>query len=80
MPEDIHYSIIQGLAEAEGTDPEDLEVCLHNHTDIDALAKLYRQGHTNPTVTFEIGNHEIRVTPEGEVHVNGNPQPLSAGR
>ncbi|ELZ30298.1 hypothetical protein C475_01147 [Halosimplex carlsbadense 2-9-1] len=79
MAEELHYRIIQGLAEAEGTGPEDLESCLYEYTDIDALTKLYQQGCVNPTVTLEIRDHEVTVTDEGDVRVDGKLRTLSCG-
>ena len=69
QPEPVSTTIIEALAAAEGVDPTELEICLHEYLDLDVVDDLMD---TTPTTTcwqmeLTIERYTIRLAANGEV-------------
>lgn len=70
-PTPIASAVVDTLAEADGTDPRDLEP-LYAHVDPDALAELRSHDGTPWQFTFYTDDYEVRVSSHGAVTVYRN--------
>jgi hypothetical protein len=71
MSTDITASIIGAVAQAEQVDPIELDFQLHEHIDVDAVAALAARDDTTWELTFDVPDHDVRVTSDDEVFVDG---------
>lgn len=63
--------IAEAVAEAKGVDPRELEVSLHEYVEMDALEQLLDHDAASWTFSFELPNHDVTVTSDGVVLVDG---------
>lgn len=66
--------IPEAIADAQNTEPEDLEVALENHVNTDSIRSLTKHKSDSWRLQFEIPNHTIRVTGQGGIFVDGAQQ------
>lgn len=59
------------VAKAEGVDPAELELVLHDHVDTDAVEALARHPGDSWTLSFEIPGHTVTVESDHTVRVDG---------
>lgn len=67
----IEREIIRAIADAKDTEPEDLDLVLHNWVDLDAVRQLIDHDGTDWSVQFEVPDHTVTVTSEGVILVDG---------
>jgi hypothetical protein len=63
--------VVEAVAEAKGMEPEDLEYPLESYIDTEALRLLTAHSSTSWTLSFELPEHEVTVTGEGVIEVDG---------
>jgi hypothetical protein len=68
--------LIDAIADAEGKEPEELEIILEDHINTDAIQRLHEHESDAWTLQFEIPNHTVRITGDGTIHV-GATQPAT---
>lgn len=67
----IGVKTIEALADAKGIEPEKLEITLHEHIDLDAIELLATHETASWTLSFELPNHNVTVTSDGLILVDG---------
>ncbi|WP_435065496.1 HalOD1 output domain-containing protein [Halobaculum sp. EA56] len=65
--------VVEGIAAKEGTEPEQLELTVHEYLDAEALEQLVDHGRAEWELHTRIGGHDIRVYDDGTVVVDGKP-------
>jgi hypothetical protein len=63
--------IIEGIAEAKGTESDELDVSIYEYVEPDAIQQLASHGTTSWTLSFELPSHNVTVTGDGLVLVDG---------
>lgn len=63
--------IVRAIADAEGTEPENLDVRLQNWIETDAIRQLIRHRSQAWRLEFETANHSVEVTGENSIIVDG---------
>lgn len=71
MAKSLVSDIVRAVAEARDVDPEELDFTLYEHIAADALHQLEAHGHSTWTVSFEVPEHEVTVTSQGGIFVDG---------
>lgn len=66
---DVSTTVVIAVAEAEGVDPVSLEDPLHEWVDPDALDAVV-ESMDGGWVTFDVGDHRVRVDADGTVTVD----------
>lgn len=66
----IVTSVIEAVATADGVDPADLD-SLYEYIDPDVLEQLSEQEKTEWSFTFQYLDHQITVTHDGQLRVDG---------
>jgi hypothetical protein len=66
--------IPEAVADAQNTEPEDLEIALENYIATDSIRLLDKHKSDSWVLEFEIPNHTIRVTGHGGIFVDGAQQ------
>jgi len=74
MTESLVSDIVGAVAEARGVDPEELDFTLYEYIAADALHQLEAHGESTWTVTFEVPEHQVTVTSQGGVFVDGQQE------
>ena len=74
MIESLTEDIAVAIAEADEIDPLDMEYVLQEYVDMDALAQFATYSKTSWTLSFELPNHEVTVTSDGSILVDGTQQ------
>ncbi|MFC3478273.1 HalOD1 output domain-containing protein [Halobacterium litoreum] len=62
--------VVEAVAAADGVEPADVET-LHAYVDPDALRKLDEQDGGEWRLTFQFADHQVTVTHEARVLVDG---------
>lgn len=65
----IIYDVIVALAEADGSEPRELDYTLTEYVDPEMLTTIVSTGMTGE-LTFEVPDHEVTVTSAGEVLID----------
>ena len=66
----IATTVIRAVAAADGVDPSDLDP-LYEYLDPDVLEQLSDQDKTNWSFTFQYLDHQVTVTHEKQVLIDG---------
>ena len=80
MAGDLIVDIIEALSRADQVPSEELGYHLHEYIDADSLEALAHHEGTTWELTFEVPGHEVEVTSEGSVFVDGAPFEPEASR
>lgn len=75
---DIVIDIVTALAEVEGREPHELEYALEDYVDTDALTRLAAMENTDWEVSFRLPDHSVKLTGDGEIHVDGTLQKVTS--
>lgn len=68
---DIHISkILEAIADSKGVESDELEFVLADHLDFDAVELLAKHGNSTWRLEFELPDHIVTVTSEGEILVD----------
>lgn len=68
---DIVVEVIHALAEADGIAPDEIDFTLHEFVDPDVLTKLAASESKNWTFTFQVSDHQVKITSRGQLFVDG---------
>lgn len=71
MTETVVERVAWAVAETKETEPEDLDMCLRDHIDPDAIRNLMNYENTSWQLQFETDDHVILVRGDGIVRVDG---------
>jgi hypothetical protein len=71
MPRSPIPEIVDAIADAKGTDPQRMDITLQEHIDADAIQNLADHETATWTLAFELPNHNVTVTSDGLVFVDG---------
>jgi hypothetical protein len=74
MVRELSPEIVDAIASATNVEPGELDIVLANHIDPDALNLLAEHEYSTWTVTFELPDHEVTVTSEGGILVDGRQE------
>lgn len=74
MRRDIESKILRSLADEEGVEPEELDIVLYDHIDLEAVADLMTNGTSDWTLSFEMLSYIVTVDSDGSVLVEPQPQ------
>lgn len=66
----ISLRVVEAIADADGTDPVDMEPPLFEAINPEALDRLFRSG-TDCAVRFQYEDHTVEVHSDGTVTVDG---------
>lgn len=66
--------ILGAIADAEGTEPRDLDIALHNWVSTDAIAHLEAHDSAAWKLVFEIPDHVVTVTGDETILVDGTEE------
>lgn len=69
-PDDIVGSIVDAVAATDGLEPEELEP-LYEYVDASVFETLYDQESAEWSFTFQYSDHQVTLTHEGEIIVDG---------
>lgn len=64
--------LVYAIADAEGTEPTELDVCLHDFISPEALERLYAHEGSEWELEFAVRDHTVKVDSDGEVRIDGN--------
>lgn len=67
----IHEKIVEAIADAEDTEPANLNLALQDWVDMDAIQLLVNHDNAEWILRFEIPNHSVTITSENEILVDG---------
>jgi len=63
--------IIEAIAEVKGTEPSELDLTLYEYIEPEAIQQLVSHGTASWTLSFELPEHQVAITNEGAVLVDG---------
>jgi len=63
--------IVEAVADAEGDEPAELDFTLYEHVEPGAIELLAANETATRTLTFQLPNHDVTVTSDGRVLVDG---------
>lgn len=69
MADSLVVEVVAAVADADGADPADLDLVLQDHINTDALELLATHNGSSWTLSFELPEHEVAVSSDGEVDV-----------
>lgn len=67
----VTVKVIDALAGIDGLEPTELEFNLSDHMDPDVLEKLGAMEGGVWELTFRVSDHQVRITHEGQIFVDG---------
>ena len=70
MCESLTADIIETIADRENVKPDDLDFVLADYIDPDAVQQLSGQGNSTWKLEFELPDHIVTVTSDGEIFVD----------
>lgn len=71
MDHPIALQVIEAVAETDGVDPLELETALQECISVGALERLAIHDNTSWTLSFEFADHQVTVTGDGRILVDG---------
>ncbi|WP_193310596.1 HalOD1 output domain-containing protein [Halorubrum halophilum] len=71
MEDKLTSGIVAAVANAQDTNPSELDIIIGEHIDIAAIEQLATHTDTAWTVAFELPTHTVQVTSDGAVRVDG---------
>jgi len=78
MAEELTRNILEAIADAKGIEPEEIEYSLTEFVDPDAIEQLAAHERASWTLAFELPEHNVTVTSDGLVLVDGTRQKVWA--
>jgi len=67
---DLLTEVVEAVADADGIEPVDVEP-LHNHLNPEVLVALGKSDNGDWSFTFQYTDHQITVTAESQVFIDG---------
>jgi hypothetical protein len=71
VPQSLAIEIVEAIADAKGIDSTELDVSLQEYIDIEAIELLAAHETASWTLSYQLPNHNVTVTSEGTVIVDG---------
>ncbi|QHS17557.1 HalOD1 output domain-containing protein [Halopenitus persicus] len=66
----LRQALIRAVADAEGTDPSELEIALEDHVSMAAIQRLDEHKSESWTLRFELPNHTVEISGDGTILVD----------
>jgi len=63
--------IIEAIADLKGIEPSELDLALYEYIEPEAIQQLASHGTASWTLSFELPEHQVAITSEGAVLVDG---------
>jgi len=73
MRERLLMTVLEAIANREGTSPEQLDYSLQEYVEADALRLLEEHDSESWTFSFEVPDHTVTVSGDGTIAVDGEP-------
>lgn len=70
--ESVTTAVADAVADTKGVEPVDLEIVFEEHIDTEAVNRLATHDTASWTLSFELPEHTVTVTSDGEVLVDGH--------
>lgn len=70
MSQYLVSDVIEAIANSKDKEPDELEIVLHDHIDVDALENLAKHGKSTWRIQFELPRHVVTVTSSGQILVD----------
>ena len=70
MLESVISDIVDAVADSEGVKSDELDIVLADYIDPDALEQLANHGNSTWRLEFELPDHVVTVTSNGEIFVD----------
>lgn len=70
MSETSTWKVIEAIADSKGTEPDDLDVTLTDHIDLDAIEKLAKHNDSTWELEFELPTQRVTVKSNGKILVD----------
>jgi len=70
----IETEVVYAIADAEGVEPEELDIVLYDYVDLEAIADLVDDDTTPWTFSFEILSYVVTVDSDGSVLVESQDE------
>ena len=74
MDRSIETEVVYAIADAEGVEPEELDIVLYDYVDLEAIADLVDDDTTPWTFSFEILSYVVTVDSDGSVLVESQDE------
>ena len=74
MADTLLPDIVMAVANAKGIEPDELDISLQEYIDTDAIELLASHHGGSWTLSFELPGHNVTVTSDGLVLVDGTPK------
>lgn len=71
-------TVVEAVADAKGVDPSELDISLDDHIEPEAITRLADHDDASWTLSFELPEHNVTVTSDGLVLVDGARQEVWA--
>jgi len=69
MDESVITEIVNSIADAEGVEPNDLDLVLYDHIDIDSVVRLVNTDKGSWSLAFDVPDYTVTVWSDGSVLV-----------
>lgn len=70
MSETSTWKVIEAIADSKGIEPDDLDVTLTDHIDLDAIEKLANHDDSTWELEFELPTRRVTVKSNGKILVD----------
>lgn len=70
MSETSTWKVIEAIADSKGVEPDDLDVTLTDHIDLDAIEKLAKHNDSTWELKFELPTQRVTVKSNGKILVD----------
>lgn len=64
--------VVQALAKAENTTPNELSYSLYEYIDPEIFETLESHGKGDWTFTFGVSDHQVRIVSDGSLYIDGH--------
>jgi len=69
MEQSTVVDLVEAIADAEDTEPTNLDYRLQEHIPVGAIERLTKHETASWTLSFDIPDHEVTVTSDGSIFV-----------
>ena len=69
--DNVVVAVVEAVATVEQVEPHELDYSLHDYIDTEAVTSLAAADRSNWSLTFQIPDHEVTITGEGEIRIDG---------
>lgn len=69
--DEVVVDLVHALADADGVAPDETDYRLAEYVNPDVLTKLARSEESTWTFTFQVSDHQVTLTSDGQVFIDG---------